>query len=394
MDSTRESFDPQWLVGRRIALAGRLGGVSRRQAVQLLRELGATPLERYDSTAEVVVIGAEEGRDAAERLLDDEARRRISAGDLQLWHETELWQRLGLVDSEHDVRRLYTPALLAELVGVPVSTVRRWHRRGMIVPAREVHRLPYFDFAEVAVARRLAELSAAGASTQAIERVLAELKRQVPGVERPLAELATVIEGKQLLLWRDNELIEPSGQRRFDFESAAADDPAEPADATVRMHTADTPPSVDQLLSYAGELDEQGDLAEAADMYRAALAAGGLRAETCFLLAEVLYRQGDLSAARERYSVAIELDEDFVEARANLGCVLAELGQRELALAALEGALKFHPDYADAHYHLARLLDELERADEALTHWQRFLELAPDSPWGEEARERVERGSA
>jgi tetratricopeptide (TPR) repeat protein len=127
-------------------------------------------------------------------------------------------------------------------------------------------------------------------------------------------------------------------------------------------------------------------------MYRAALVASGPRADVCFLLAELYYRQGDLSAARERYSMAIELDEDFVEARANLGCVLAELGQRELALAALEGALKFHPDYSDAHYHLARLLDDANRRAAALTHWQRFLELSPDSPWVDEARERVEAG--
>jgi tetratricopeptide (TPR) repeat protein len=69
--------------------------------------------------------------------------------------------------------------------------------------------------------------------------------------------------------------------------------------------------------------------------------------------------------------------------------VLADLGQRDLALAALDGALKFHPDYSDAHYHAARLLDEAGRRREALNHWQRFLELSPDSPWGEEARERV-----
>ena len=45
--------------------------------------------------------------------------------------------------------------------------------------------------------------------------------------------------------------------------------------------------------------------------------------------------------------------------------------------------------YADAHYHLARALDELERGDEAMTHWQTFLELAPDSPWAEEAQRRL-----
>ncbi|MBN1590058.1 MAG: tetratricopeptide repeat protein, partial [Pirellulales bacterium] len=94
--------------------------------------------------------------------------------------------------------------------------------------------------------------------------------------------------------------------------------------------------------------------------------------------------------ARERYYVAIELDEDYVEARANLGCILAEMGQLDLAVAALRGALAYHADYPDAHYHLARTLDRLGRPEDARNHWQVFLRLAPDSPWADQARTRVD----
>jgi tetratricopeptide (TPR) repeat protein len=102
-----------------------------------------------------------------------------------------------------------------------------------------------------------------------------------------------------------------------------------------------------------------------------------------------LYRLGDVGAARERYYMAIELDEDFVEARNNLGCVLAEQGQAELAAAAFQGALACHPEYPDAHYHLARTLDETGREAEAEHHWRQFLKLSPDSPWADEARDRL-----
>ena len=87
--------------------------------------------------------------------------------------------------------------------------------------------------------------------------------------------------------------------------------------------------------------------------------------------------------------MAIEMDEDYVEARANLGCVLADLGQKELAIAALEGALRYHRDFPDAHYHLALLLDDRGDAPAAKSHWEQFLQLAPDSPWAEEARQRL-----
>ena len=114
-----------------------------------------------------------------------------------------------------------------------------------------------------------------------------------------------------------------------------------------------------------------------------------MRAEVCFQLAELLYRTNDYTAARERYYMAIELDENYVEARANLGCVLIDTGELDLAIAALLGALKYHPDYPDAHYHLARTLDELGRHEEALDHWRAFLVLAPDSPWAQQARDRL-----
>jgi tetratricopeptide (TPR) repeat protein len=154
--------------------------------------------------------------------------------------------------------------------------------------------------------------------------------------------------------------------------------------------TAEGAASPEELVGLAVELEESGQTEAAAEAYRAAMAAGGPRAELCFQVAELLYRLGDLAGARERYYMAIELDEDYVEARANLGCVLAETSQTDLAVAAFAGALAYHPDYADAHYHLARTLDRFDRRAEAAPHWEAFLQLAPDSPWAEEARGRLD----
>ena len=86
----------------------------------------------------------------------------------------------------------------------------------------------------------------------------------------------------------------------------------------------------------------------------------------------------------------MELDEEYVEARMNLGCVLDELGQSELAVSAFLGALDRHPQYADAHFHLAAALDRQGNARLAESHWRQFLEIAPESPWADEARLRLE----
>ncbi|MGQ9576463.1 MAG: tetratricopeptide repeat protein [Thermoguttaceae bacterium] len=387
--------------GRRIALVGKLAGMSKREAAQLLRRHGAVVVERPGPEVHLVVVGEGDWPLAVgtgpEELFDEATRQAVEEGSVEVISETQLWQGLGLADLPHDIHRLYTPAMLAELLGVPIAVIRRWHRRGLIVPAREVRRLPYFDFQEVATARRLAQLLAAGMSPAAIEKKLEALARYVPGASRPLAQLSVIIQGRQILLRQGDGLIEPGGQLRLDFETPTpARGPGARPVIPPRVLRAVGPPeqqavpaSAEELASTAAALEEQGDLEAAAQMYRAAMAAGGPTAEWCFQLAELLYRLGDLAGARERYFTAIELDEDFVEARANLGCVLAQSGQSELAVAALQGALAYHPDYADAHYHLARVLDGLGRWEEAERHWRAFLELAPDSPWSQQARNRL-----
>lgn len=377
-----------------------MGGVSKREAQRIVRDLGGLPVTKCDGTVDIIVIGADElplGDD--EGLLDEEVRHAAGEGRLEIISETQLWQKLGLVDGEQFVRRLYTPAMLAELLDVSVATIRRWHRRGLIVPAREIHRLPYFDFQEVATARHLAQLLAAGASPHAIEKKLARLSRYIPDIERPLAQLSVIVEGKQILLRLGEGLIEPGGQLRIDFEALEQSFDGTPAAtlgkfaATVSLadHLAEQPEfsSPDEMVCVATAYEDAGQLEAAVEMYRAALTAGGPRPELCFQLAELLYRLGDLSAARERYFMAVELDEDFVEARANLGCVLAETGELDLAVAAFQGTLAHHRDFPDVHYHLARTFDELGRDGEAEVHWQEFLRLAPDSPWADEAQVRL-----
>ncbi len=371
MSDAARSQDGHSLAGVRIALLGRLNGMSRRDAQRLIRQHGGVALDKADATANLLVVGDESAADAIssrrfalqQTSLDEPTRAAIGRGEVAVVSEADLWQRLGLVDQDRDIQRLYTPAMLANLLKVEVALVRRWQRRGLIRPARTVRRLPYFDFEQVLVARRFAALLAAGVSPAALER----------------------------------QFVATHGQHWFSFVNETEEDRRYRAIAWVAAGdrpeilpltgaASEAAPSPASLVQMAEELEDHGELAAAADLYRAAMAAGGPNADLCFALAELFYRLGDLSAARERYFIAIELDENYVEARANLGCLLAEQGRLEMAAAAFEGALRYHPDYADAHYHLARTLSDLERCEEALPHWEAFLRLAPDSPWAVEVR--------
>lgn len=400
------------LAGKRIALVGKLGGMNRREASNLLRSYSATVVDLDATEIDWVVIGAEESPLSEAALLTPDVRARSADGRLEVIPETELWQRAGLIDLERSVRRYYTPAMLADLLGVSVRVIRRWHRRGLIVPARTLHKLPYFDFQEVATARRLAELVAAGASPKAIEDRLRELAEILPEVSRPLAQLSVLIEGRQVLLRQGEGLIEPGGQLRFDFAASDTDDHEQAAahdilslgesplapgtggpgtgDMTLREtaighggHSPGWGETRDELLQAMYDAEDQGDLTTATDYCRAILARDGLRADICFQLGELLYRDGQIEAARERYYCAIEIDETFVEARTSLACVLAETGRLDLAIAALRGVLSLHPDYPDAHYHLATWLEEQGDSDEAAEHWATLRRIAPDHLWSQ-----------
>ena len=401
------------LAGRRVAIVGKLASMSRRDAEQIIRAQGGRVVDIAGSQADVMVLRDDAAADfqtlaADAQLVDEPARAALAEGQCELIHESELWARLGLVESGRGVERLYTPAMLAELLSVPISAIRQWHRRGTLRATREVGHLPYFDFDEVRVARKLVQLLSAGCSLATVNRKLAELARLAPESERPLADPAVVVEGRRLMIRRGESLAEPSGQLLIDFavsKSDALGETADEAPVAIPFVIADTlrkgssrtprgphPDAAEDLRSLAAELEASNREQQARDVYRAILVSGDFTAEDHFALAELLYRDGDLSAARERYYMAIELDEDFVEARSNLGCVLAEQDDLGLAEAAFRGALEYHPDYADAHYHLARLLDRAGRTAEASRHWQLFMNLAPASPWADEARDRIAGG--
>ncbi|MEL6106565.1 MAG: tetratricopeptide repeat protein [Planctomycetota bacterium] len=396
------------IAGKRIALVGRFGSMNHREATNVLQSYHAQVIEftkrsagRGDGGPDWVVIGAEEPPLSQSELLGSTTIHAAAQGEVEILHESELWHRIGLVDLESSVRRYHTPAMLADLLGVSVRVIRRWHRRGLITPVATVHKLPYFDYAEVATAKRLATWIAAGASATAIERRLVDLVEVLPNIRRPLDQLSILVEGKQVLLRQGDGLIEPGGQMRFDFDSLpqSTTEPLSESqpDEIIAFRHPDEPPMLraisqtdsDELLLDAYEAEDRDDLETAIAIYHTVLARDGMRADICFQIGELLYRMNFLVAARERYYATIEVDPEFVEARASLGGVLAELGQNELAIAAFRGALKMHHDYADVHYSLAKTLDRVGKQEEAADHWQTCLTLAPDAAWGDEARERL-----
>ena len=392
------------LRGKRVVFVGKLGALPRKQAMQQVRDHGGIPLDRLTSDVDLVIIGADElPAEDLSALLSESIRQGLREGRTTLIHEHELWLQLGVVDESTSLQ-LYTPAMMAGLVKTPVRNIRRWYRMGLLTSAKIAHRLPYFQFVQVQNARQLVHWIGRGAHPSDIKRQLADFS---PWVEnRSLMELDLVVDGRRLLLRHGDQLLGANGQLHLDFDRT---EPNIPDEASLVPSTVATLPfhpnalrsdagsnevqkwTRDEMLQAAEELEDEGRLEQSIGWYRIILARYGMSAEICFQLAELLYRTGDVPAARERYYNAIELDEDFIEARANLGCVLAETGQTVLAVAAFQGALSRDDSYPDVHYHLAKCLDEVAEGEQAVRHWIRFLQLSPQSPWAEEALDRLGR---
>jgi len=395
------------MAGRRVAILGRLGGMNRRDALQSIRDHGGTSIERGLKDADIVVIGGDQLAVDVSRLMAHEGiDKALDSRQIEVLAENEFYQRLGLVEPQGNIKQLYTPAMLSDLLKVSIRTVRRWHRMGLIKPVRTVHRLAYFDFQEVQSARQLAQWIDGGAKPAAIQKQLADFAKWLPGGARSIDQLNIIVEGQRLLLRQGEGLVDAAGQIRIDFESLEPDyDSSSQADMQGESEsqplllfkpdpqsdksTNQSSMTADEMLQNANSLEDDGRLREAIEWYRVLLGTFGPSAEYNFQLAELLYREGEIEAARERYYMAIELDNDYVEARANLGCVLQETGRSDLAIAAFRGAIALYPEYADVHYHLARMLDESNHRSDAIHHWSEFARLSPESPWVGEALDRL-----
>jgi len=371
---------------KKVYFLGKLSGANRKEATEVVRLAGGNVASRLSANVDLIVVGDENILQQDWNLwndqLDADTRKAFEKGTLTIISETQFWEKYGKQTAESSPTR-YTPAMLAKLTGLPMSILRRLHREQFIVPVRQVFKLCYFDREVILPLKIMQNMMAAGLSIPSALKHLRKIGRYKPDGNVHLWFQAVRIEGKNLICTSDNGSIDQNGQKLFSFVEEIEPlttpemvDPLAILDSIFSPEPVPNDPAV--LCEAACELEAWGNLQGAADLYRAALAAGGANPLINFHLAELLYRQGDLSAACERYFSAIELDEDFVEARANLGCVLAELGRDDLALAAFRGALKLHPDYAEVRLHLGMLFKRQERFEEAEEQFRLFKELMPE----------------
>lgn len=338
-----------WPAGQKVCLLGRFLAMNQADLAEVVRTRGGIVASFPSRSTSLVVVGGDGWPCRPDGSPTPRARRvqelRRTDATVSVISEEAFFARLGLVEAKASVGRELTAADLSRVLKIPAGQVRRWARLGLVKPRRTVHRLPFYDLAQVASARRLCELVACGASLAQVRQGLEQIERWLPQRETPLSQLALLEHDGRLLVRLNGTLAEPSGQLRFNFD---------PPDALVAVAS----PGEDSqsLFEQALAAEDSQSLAEAAELYRRALLLDPADPVLHFNRGNVLFALARYDEAAGHYSRAVRLDAGFAEAWNNLGNALAQRESWHEAMSAFRRAIQLVPQYEDAQFNLDRLL--------------------------------------
>lgn len=268
----------------------------------------------------------------------------------------------------------YSTREVAEVLGLPTSTILSWTRAGLLTPVRGPRGAYYFSFRDIALLRAARELLDADVSTLRVRRTLEAMREQLPG-GRPLSAVHLVALGDRVLIHDDERVWDPrSGQLLMPLDAAPADDD-EPAvvgrigasRAAGGAEGAHAERTADEWYDLAVDLEADAPQ-RARTAYERALVLDPGHAEAHLNLGRLLHEQGAVDQAEAHYRTALEVDPASARAFYNLGVALEDQGRQPAAVEAYEAALRLDAELAVAHFNLSRLLEALERPNDALAH--------------------------
>jgi len=224
--------------------------------------------------------------------------------------------------------------------------------------------LDSYGFADLLALRTLAKLRKDRIPVKKIRRAVEALRAKLAEVENPLVELKIFSEGNDVRVQIGRQTMVPtSGQLLLDFDKT----------------------DLEKLVSLpAGEAKQNAEGRNKPDL---------AAAEHLFQQALELEQQGAILEAIDVYKRVVEVDPSFAGALVNLGTIY--FGAHDLdrtgALSEYQAALKLHPNYADAHYNIALLYQATGQLLRAVSHWKTYLKLDPTSPWAAIARRELDK---
>jgi tetratricopeptide (TPR) repeat protein len=246
-----------------------------------------------------------------------------------------------------------------------------------------------YTFADLIQLRAAQSLLTKNVRLRDVNRAMLALKKALPRVTRPLAELRIVSDGRSIVVRTADGNFEPlSGQMVLDFDVKSLRDDVvrvlRPSAGRERSRTAY------ELYLKASELDEDPEtMNDAEGLYRRAIELDPWLTIAYTNLGNIAFRRQNTEAAEALYRQALELDRRQPEAQYNLGYMMLERGQADEAIPLFHGAIEVDPSFADAHFNLAMAYEHAGQPAKARPYWRSYIELEPSGTWTEIAKRHL-----
>ena len=133
------------------------------------------------------------------------------------------------------------------------------------------------------------------------------------------------------------------------------------------------------LLKLAIEYQQAGQLEEAENLSRQAIAQNPQNAEAFYFLGVMATQQKKVEEAVLNFRQAIAVQPNYLAARNNLAVVLVQQGKNEEAIAELHQIIALNPNYIEAYKNLGNILLGQRRLDEAIAQFKIAISHQPNS---------------
>jgi tetratricopeptide (TPR) repeat protein len=340
-----------------VAFTGKLACMPRAEAFQVVRQRGGAPSETVSKRTKAVIVG-----ELGWPLLDDgKPSKKLSTAasyGIPVVSERRFLEWIGKL-APNSLNKTYSADQIAALSALTSSQIEQFVRLGILD-----ERDGLFGFQELAAARQVAKLLAAGVPLSLVIRSLHQIHQWLP--DAGLANLRLAAQGDVLFVDQPQGRTDTKGQ----FVLAVTEPTSDP----------------DALFQQAQHAEEAGDTSGAERLYRLLMKSDPGDPAPAFNLGNLLRASGRKVEAEAAFRKAVRVDAGFAEAWYNLSDLLDELGRTLDAINCLQTALKADAAYADAMFNLALLLQRTNRHAEAAIYWREYLTKDGRSDWAVRAK--------
>jgi tetratricopeptide (TPR) repeat protein len=277
------------------------------------------------------------------------------------------------------VKKLFDHREVSRLTGISEGRIRSWSKQGLTLHQEKRKGALLFDFRGLVAIRTVRDLRSQGVPLGKIKKCVARLKRFLPDLRQPLAEVRINLVKGRLICGRHRKRFTPEGQLLLDFAGEEA-----------RARGRHSLEAAEALFSQALEDEQAERWDEAKRKYETLLTLLPRHVDALVNLGNILYLEGKEAEAAAHYFQALRLEPGHAEANYNFANLLADRGDLDKAALFYQRALETDPDFVEAHFNLAVTLEDKGDMAGARRHWERYLELDPQGEWAEYIKKRLD----